>query len=665
MHPILRLGVSTFAAVDLFLAVGVLGVYLKIALLGREWDAVARFLGKNDAADLTIVEKIGFFWQDVALNIVVIPIAATAIVCLLSARHRVKAALMMCLALTAAYFVELRAHAAVGQYISGDVVHDLVGWGIRNPDLAPDYLSVESLIKLALLAASLLAIALVFRWSERAARDSRQSAARAGEALLRIPVLLMLPLGAVIAVTGVMYRLPNAPLNESAVMLAIAALTAADDSHGATFATLDEALDTTRRDAHLPPFDPHHPFVGRERGSDLLMCIMETGPSRALDLAQVGPALPGTAPLFSRSFVAVQHYTTHPYSSDALYSILSGLYPQGRKRLLQSVPGGVNGLMTALPDVPVRRVYLPSLYGIKLDDRMYEIFGANAVYVSDKQTADPLRGVAERRVDALIAELQTPDRPLPRATAERLRRKLRGDLQALERAKADILAAARAGQRYAVVFFPEIGHGPWIALHPEDSVIARGRALMLLQDGWLKELTDTIRIAGRLERTVIVATADHGIRTRAEDPALPVGRISDYMFHVPLIVHAPNTLTEPMRIAVPTSHIDLAPTIAALFGNPASAAAMQGVPLWQRTSGDRLYLLAAPYGGADGFVENGRYCMRQSISGAVYCNHELAFADGDQLPPGAAEAAHVASVLDAATRLQQALVTRMLHETRP
>ncbi|HET7216956.1 MAG TPA: sulfatase-like hydrolase/transferase [Vicinamibacterales bacterium] len=665
MRYIPRFTSSAVATFDLFLAVGVLGVYLKAALLGREWDAVARFLGKNGAVDLTVFEKLGFFWQDFALNLVLMPIAATAIVCVLFTRHRVKVALAVSIALIAAYFVELRAHAAVGQFISGDVVDDLIGWSIRNPEMARDYASVESIVKLALLFVSMIGIVLVDRRSERAARGGRVAAARVYAVLLRVPAIAALLLGVALALTGLACRLPNAQLNESAVSLALGALTAAADEAHDTFATFGDALAASRRDTRTAPLDPHHPFIGRERGSNLLMCIMETGPSQALDLSQVGRTLPGSGPLFERSFVAAQHYTTHPYSSDALYSILSGLYPQGRRRLLRAIPDRLNGLMTALDDVPVRRVYLPSLYNLKLDDRMYELFGAESVYVSDAQASDPLRLVAERRTDALLTELQTPDRPLPRETVERLRRRLRGDLQALERAKADIVAAVRAGQRYAIIFFPEIGHGPWVALHAEDSVVARGRALMVLQDGWLKELTDTIRDAGRLDRTVIAVTADHGIRTRAEDPSVPIGRISDYMFRVPLLVYAPNTLTAAMPITVPTSHIDLAPTLAALFGKADSAAAMQGVPLWQRTAHDRLYFLAAPYGGADGFVEDGRYCMRQALSGAVYCNQSLSFADRHQVPPGATDVARVARTLDDATRLQQAVVTRILHDARP
>jgi sulfatase-like protein len=660
-----RLRSSTYAVTDLFLAVGFLGVYLKFALLGREWDAVARFLGKTLAADLTVAERIGFFWQDVALNIVAIPTVATVLLCLALRRHRVKIALAVCIALTAAYFVELRTHAAVGQFLSGELLDDLIKWSLRNPEMGREYASVGSLIKLALLVTSMLAIALVFRWADRARNAGRLSQARFGEALLRAPALVALPLGVTIAVTGFIWRLPDAPLNQSAVVLALGALAAADDAEGTAGATFEDVLKATQRDSRTAPLDPTHPFFGREHGSDLLMFVMETGPSRALDFARAGGGLPGTTPLLARSFVAARHYTTHPYSSDALYSILSGLYPQGRKRLLQSVPGRLNGLMTALPDAAVCRVYLPSLYNLNLDDRMYETFGADFVYVSDKEASDPLRAVAEQRAERLLTELHDTDRPLPRATLERLRRKLRGDLQALERAKADILTAARAGQRYAIIFFPEIGHAPWVALHPDEGVLARGRTLMQLQDGWLEELADTIRSVGRVDRTVIVMTADHGVRTRAEDPALAIGRISDYTFRVPLLVYAPNTLTATTLITTPTSHIDLAPTLAALFGNAASAAAMQGVPLWQRSTQNRLYLLAAAYGGADGFVEDGRYCMRQALSGAVYCNDELEFGDRDQVPPGAADVARVTGVLASATRLQQKLVTRIVHDARP
>jgi arylsulfatase A-like enzyme len=154
-------------------------------------------------------------------------------------------------------------------------------------------------------------------------------------------------------------------------------------------------------------------------------------------------------------------------------------------------------------------------------------------------------------------------------------------------------------------------------------------------------------------------TSDHGIRTRAEDPALPVGTISDYMFRVPLVVYAPQTLDHTSIVSSPTSHVDLAPTIATLFGKTESAQHMQGIPIWQRTPRDRIYLLASAYGGADGFVEDGAYYMRQSLSGAVYRNSALAFAEEHQVLVQP-QIARVVNVLKGAADLQHALVSLKL-----
>lgn len=190
----------------------------------------------------------------------------------------------------------------------------------------------------------------------------------------------------------------------------------------------------------------------------------------------------------------------------------------------------------------------------------------------------------------------------------------------------------------------------------------RGHSLMRLQDAWLRELIETIEKAGRLERTVIAVTADHGLRTRAEDPGLAVGRLSEDMFRVPLLIYAPQALQEPVRIENPTSHIDFAPTLLALLGKGPATARMQGVPLWQRRAEHRLYFLGSAYGGAEGFVENGTYYMRQSLSGAVYRHDRFAFADETQVQAGSPIVSFVSGALAEAAELQQALVTRMLLE---
>jgi hypothetical protein len=657
---------STLATLDLFLLVGGLGIYVKGALLGGQWGAVARFLGKNSPQELSLLERLGFLTNDIVLNLLVVPLVATALLRFLFVRYRVTAAVLISVALSLLYYIELRAQKEVGQYISRDVLTDLIGWSVGHPGMIGDYVSPLSVVKLALLLSAILAIGLMARLARIAKQQRRPGVGYRYRSLLQAPVAVVLPAAALLSVIGLGNRLPDSPMNESAVGRAFVALTGTpDDTQSHKFKTFQETLEASHAQTYTTRFDAMHSLVGGERGADLLIFMMETGPAQVLDLARVGPSLPGTGPLYDRALVATSHYTTHPYSSDAMYSILSGLYPQGRRRLLRGTRGPVNGLMTALqPDVPVRRVYVPSLYNIELDERMYTRFGAETLYVSDRQPTDPLREVADRRANELMLSLQTSGN-LGSRTADRFRRRLRGDLQALERVKEDITAAVKAGHRYAVLFFPEIGHAPWQPLHGERSLRESGRRLMLLQDLWLKELTDTVHSLGRLDQTVIAVTADHGIRTRAEDPALPVGRLSDYMFRVPLLIYAPQTLTKTVVITTPTSHIDFAPTLAALFGRSDSVSQMQGVPIWQRTRQDRLYLLASAYGGADGFVQDGVYYMRQSMSGAVYRNGELSFDDSSQVPAGDPDIERTADALEDEMQLQQALVSWLLREARP
>ncbi len=157
---------------------------------------------------------------------------------------------------------------------------------------------------------------------------------------------------------------------------------------------------------------------------------------------------------------------------------------------------------------------------------------------------------------------------------------------------------------------------------------------MDLQDAWMDELLDVVAAGRRLERTVVAVTADHGLRTRAEYPALRVGSLSDVMFRVPLVIYAPNAVSAGTTLQAPTSHIDLAPTLLALLGAPDAAARMHGIPVWQRTARDRLYVLASAYGGADGFLEDGRFYMHQALSGAVYASDRFASSDADQVRPG-------------------------------
>jgi hypothetical protein len=528
-----------------------------------------------------------------------------------------------------------------------------------------DYVTAASLVKFAAFIGLFSIPVALDRFARRSVDDGRLDRA------LTCRRVLWLPVAAVAIITTATFAVTlsapplASPLATSAIVTAATTLTKASDEVGDR-GDIESPFARFRQLTHTALFDPSSRYVGTERESDVILFVMETGAAQALDIAAVGRSLPGIGPLYSRAFVSARHYTTHPYSSDALYSIFSGLYPRGRRRVLRTAPpGSLVGLMTSVHErAMVRRVYVPSLYQIELDDRMYEALGAEQVYSSDEHQDDELRGGAERRAEEFIDTLQRSGSTFDRRSRTRLRGQLRADLQALEKTKRDIAEAIRANRRYVVMFFPEIGHGPWLSLGSEQTVLERGRALMLLQITWLNEILDVVRSLNRFDRTVVAVTADHGVRTRAEDPSLRVGQISDYMFRVPLLVYAPQTLSATVTIDVPTSHIDVAPTLLALLGETRAMEQMQGVPVWQRSAADRIYLLAFAYGGADGFVENGRCYMRQGISGAMFVNDRCFFEDGNQVPFRGTVAEFIDDGLNRLDLIQQSIVSRTIHSLR-
>ncbi|MEO5819768.1 MAG: sulfatase-like hydrolase/transferase [Vicinamibacteraceae bacterium] len=654
-----RLGSDTLAVFDVFVVLGLMGVYLKLALLAPQWGAVARFLGKRPGEPLGLLDRVGFFANDLTLNLLIIPLVGTIVVSVIFRAWRVAAACAVGIGLSLAYFVELRASSEVGQYISGRMLRDFIGWSSTHPASASDYLTPASILKLAILLVVLGTLLLAARGARRlASRTARMTL----KLLLAAPAVVAVTAAVVLAPIAYAVRLPQSPLNTSAVALAATTLLApADDATaGSPWLSLDDALGSLRQLTHTAAFDRHHALVGREAGSDLLIMMMETGPAQAFELGERGASASAVSRLRAHALVSPQHYTAHPYSSDALFSVLSGTYPHGRRLLLESLPDGqINGLFSGLPaDVGLRGIYLPSLYQIELDERMYRAFGARPLYVADRHLDDPLRSKAVARAESLLRELGA-DRMEP-GVRDRLRGLLIGDLQALERVKADVRQAIAGGGRYAVMFFPEIGHGPWPALRPGDGdILSRGRSLMDIQDAWLNELLEVVATGRRLDRTVVAVTADHGLRTRAEYPPLRVGFLNDVMFRVPMLIHAPNAIATTTVLEAPTSHIDLAPTLLALMGAPEAAARMHGIPMWQRTRQDRLYVLASAYGGADGFLENGRFYMHQALSGAVYANDRFAFEDANQVRPGDPVGPFVVDGLGKASDGQHALASRL------
>lgn len=91
---------------------------------------------------------------------------------------------------------------------------------------------------------------------------------------------------------------------------------------------------------------------------------------------------------------------------------------------------------------------------------------------------------------------------------------------------------------------------------------------ILYTDHWFGRLVDSLRRRGVLDRTVLVFTSDHGEELGELGPeywnrshGYTVRRVQ---LHVPLLVRLPEGRSGGRRIAAPSSHLDLAPTLLGL-----------------------------------------------------------------------------------------------------
>jgi membrane-anchored protein YejM (alkaline phosphatase superfamily) len=178
------------------------------------------------------------------------------------------------------------------------------------------------------------------------------------------------------------------------------------------------------------------------------------------------------------------------------------------------------------------------------------------------------------------------------------------DLAALDEMKTDLAGWIQNNQRFAAVYLPQISHGPWGDVRSggrEKAPLARCQALGELQDKWLGDLVSFLREHGRLSRTLIVVTGDHGVRNSVEDPAFAAGVVDEYTYRVPFLLYASGVLDSPSAVPWVTSHIDIQPSLLDLLGISRDTDREQGRPLWdqalrcRRVSVERQVLLLESY----------------------------------------------------------------------
>ena len=581
----------------IFLVPALLSLRLKIGMMEQDRFAIKRW------AWLSPSDYWPYLPIDLCIGLIVVPLVATILTSFCRPAWKwtllaVSSALMVLV-----LFIEQRAVSLLGTFAPMGEVWEGLRWGVRNMGLASQYLSALSFVKLLF---SLGGVVLCWRlagWS------------RTMERLISLKFLRWAWLTAQLIILVAPSVVPaRDALHKRSILSQIWSAQLPDG--GEAPLPLATLCGRYARLAAAPAPEAGRTYFGAAHGYDVILFVMETVPARCLDLgvSDLG-FVPAMARLRERAWIATQYFSTYPMTPRAFYSILTSMYPPDPPIGYVTI-GQENGLLRILRS----RGYSTAVYGFGFAD-FEELPRGQAV---DKLVTCPNKDLSLTGAWTL-------------QSGDWLKAQVVSDEQCLDSMLGDLSQWIRSGHRYAVVYAPQSTHAPWQSPRAEAvprAPLERCRDLVALQDSWLGKTVDLLQREGRLEKTLIVVTADHGIRTRTEDPSFRNGFIDDYSFHVPLLFYAPAVLEATAEISWVTSHIDIQPSILDLLGVREGRELEQGTAIWNQGLARRAtFFWAERYLGADGFHQNGKFFMWSRLHDTVYAGDRLEFRDADRVAP--------------------------------
>ena len=601
--------------------VGFLGVFVKYVSMSLSMGflSISRLIGRV-SMEFSIRERLYFFGEDILLNLVILPaVLAYLAYRLLPRRTAGVAVIGLASGLAVFHFMELLTVSTVGQFISWDLLVDVFHWFISHPESGDDYVSGSALIKLTLIIAAStgVAIAATARVAGPKLHFVRLTAALGASATL------LAALAAPFFADSESFA--TFPQRRAGLWVQVKTLFPSEFS-GLVGLPSEEIYQRYNKRVNSPVCSNRSELLASEQGKDVIFFVYETAPRRSFDIALSRGWLPAIESIASQSIVADRHYSTYPYTSDALFSVFTGRYPMNRRKLIERGRGDLSTSLTQHMRMAGYEFRVYASYGdtFEADTTMFAALGAVETYVPDE--ADQVPAAVRESVENILSGIPTGSSTWLEETYVRAADRLSHDLAGFDRFMSDVLEMKRRQQRFAALYLPQIGHAPWFDFDGTADVAARGAAAMRIQDQWLEKLLGELRVGGYLENTVLVITADHGVRTKNEDPAFDGGTLSAYSFHVPLVIYAPAAAPAGRRIGNLTSHIDIAATIEALLDIPAPASDTQGVPIWCEDIDNRAtFFFGASYLGADGYRLGEQYVMHEVLTDAVYQAEELDF----------------------------------------
>jgi arylsulfatase A-like enzyme len=545
--------------------------------------------------------------------------------------------ILLSLAVAVLLFANLHSWGTIGRFLTGTAAVSAFSFAIEQPQMIPQYIGLRGLSKLIVI---LVLSVICYAGLTRAWR-CRWCVALSSAGVLAVSAAALGLWGA--TALSAMRALPvsrDFVWQSMEALLDVRQHTATDEAVGAgdlraRFATL------TRTPPPLPSA-----YHGTSRGNDLLVFVLETGSKRFLDPEADLDGFPTLKQLATHSAIASAHHSVFPATAEAMFSLYTSTYPA---RTLYGTcvvdpNAGISrpwdGFMSALKGQGYfTGAYLPFTSVVPLDKSLLGHLGLEKLYYAQEHTS---RAVGRDRM-------------------------------ALDEVKADIEQLISQDRRYAMVFLPQLGHAPWPErptsgknmpafgkVLADASVRAYGRMLAQVQDEWLGQVVKILADKGRLDKTTIVVTGDHGIRTTAEDPDFKSGLIDRYSFEVPLLIHSASSFNATTFVRKRTSHIDVSPTLLDLYGiDPIES--QQGISIFQPENNTRrLFFDANWYFGADGYADAADdYLMYSEVLGLAFRSKQLEFS-ANQVLQSSQDTAEVERVTTGLYNLQERWIRKYL-----
>ena len=602
---------------------------------GRGFRVVARYLGRSEGPGfpgLTVWERLTFFRSEIVILFIAVPVVLAIALTKMTRRWRLALTAILCVSVSLIIFVQARSLEEVGDFVSYTMFRVALTWGIHDPGANKSYLYTREFY---VLLCGFAALAAILIW---AGRNDGVGITDRGARRWRDAVVLYFAGALIVAGFALRPLIPETPYHDNILARSIVALWAPGglDTREFENLSLDELAVRYREMVNAPASPPESNYFGSMRGANLILFVLETEPERFLPSDDSLGDLPTLRRLEPKSFVATQHFTTYPYTNQALFSVFASCYP----------PDGTHTFNEEHPDAVA-----PGLTTV-LHANGY----ATALYQPSPQHGDAavetFRGFGfDREIAPDAAEIQAnwPAGLSPNWKAERIAR----DLAILGVGRRDIEHWLSTGQKFFATFAFQISHLPYPDEYPDVGpigVAARNRRILVKEDDWIGEIVELLDSHRQLDNTVIAVFGDHGIRTQHEDPNFVGGTLDDYSFHVPLRIYAPKSLAATVRINWLTSHVDVTPTLLDLLGLDRRRELEQGAPIWDPALADRTtFFLARQTFGTDGYYASPQYCMWNQLSGTVSVSTRMHFETRDILAAGAPAA------MDAVSRVKRLL----------